>query len=199
MTVRARRATAREVSTSRSSTGRALTSPVMTSRAMTVAARSVRGFRGRVRTVPEATAHFVSVPGSMVPAKTAQGSIVRATIVRNSIGLAAIARARPEKTKAVANGRSIRAATGVHPIALPTVPPETMKTTARSSPSGRPSAAAAPIANATPIWIGARRGPPQSPKRPANASPRRWRGRVSLRAAMPRNGSCRAVSPSTAA
>ena len=80
---------------------------------------------------------------------------------------------------------------------MPTGRAVTMKTTAGSSPNVRPSVAAPPIANvrrtsAVPRGRHAKRNP-------ASASPRWWRVRGWPRAATPRDGSCRAASPSMAA
>ena len=99
--------------------------------------------------------------------------------------------------KAAAPGRSIRAATRDPLIATPIGHAATTRTTARSSPSVRRSAAAASIASARPT-SGVRRGL-RAKRNPASASPRWCRGPVSPRAATPRNGSCRAASRSTAA
>ena len=86
-----------------------------------------------------------------------------------------------------ATGRSIRAANRA------TVRAATMRTTARSSPSGRHSAAAANTASASQISTSAHRALRLKRKRPANASPRSSRVRDFVRAAMPRTGSCRVV------
>ena len=72
----------------------------------------------------------------------------------------------------------------------------TMRTTARSLPNARRSAAAAPIASATRTSAGRRVR--QRSRNPASASPRWCRGQGLPRAAMPKNGSCRGASRSTA-
>jgi len=55
------------------------------------------------------------------------------------------------------------------------------------------------IASASLIRQAAVREETEARRRPASASPRRWRAQGLPRAATPRNGSCRAGSPSTAA
>ncbi len=151
-------------------TSRVSTSRVMTSRARIVVATSARVFASR---------------------EDAQGIVpvlsVRAMIGRNST-------VRANGLRAAPTGRSIRAAKGVSPI----VRAATMKTTARYSPNARPSAAAAPIASASRTSRSARRGR-RAKRNPASASPRWCRAPGWPRAATPRNGSCRAASPSTAA
>ncbi len=153
----ARPAMARGVSTSRSSTGRALTNPVTTNRGTTAAARNVRGFRARAAIVRKVTARFANGPNSIDPV----------TIVRSSIGPAATT--TPEEPKAAGIGRNIRAA-----IAVPIGRAATMRMTAGSSPSARPLAAAAPIANARPR--SAVRRVRRVKRNPASASPRWCRG-----------------------
>ncbi len=101
---------------------------------------------------------------------------------------------RANGLKAAPTGRSIRAARQRSPIGRAA----TMKTTARYSPSARPSAAAANIASASRTSRSARHGR-RAKRNPASASPRWCRAPVSPRAATPRNGSCRAASRSTAA
>ena len=105
--------------------------------------------------------------GEERPRFRARVRIVHAASVHRVTDRVSIAR-----EKAAANGRSIRAVTGVLPIVLPTVRAATMKMTARSSPSGRRSAAVAPIANARSMTTGARHGLHRSRKRPASVSPR---------------------------
>ncbi len=156
-------------------TSPATTSPVTTSHGMIGVAKSVHVFRVRARTVPAATAHFANGPNSIARARIARNSTVRA-----------------KDPRAVRVGRSIRAAT-----AMPIGRGATTRMTARSSPSVRRSAAVAPIVNGFPTNA-VRRGR-RAKRNPASASPRWCRGRGWPRAATPRNGSCRAASPSTAA
>ncbi len=159
------------------------TNPVTTNRVTTAAAMSVRTFRACARIVPrgivpKVIARFGNGPSSTVPAR----------IVRNS----------SVRVKGAAPGRSIRAADRGLSIATPTGRAATRRTMLRFSPSVRRSAAAAPIGSARPISTNAQPGLPAR-RNPASASPRWCRGRDWLRAATPRNGSCRAASPSTAA
>ncbi len=110
-----------------------------------------------------------------------------AMIVR---GFLARARIVPKVTVRFASGRSSI-------VLVRIVRAATTKTTARSLQNARRSAAAAPIASAC-LTSGVRRGR-RAKRNPASASPRWCHGQASPRAAMPRNGSCRAGSPSTAA
>ena len=126
----------------------------------------------------DAGPHFVSGRNSTVPARTVRNSSARAN--------------------AAAPGRSIRATTRDPLIEMPIGRAATMRTTARSSPGVRHSAAAASIASASPISRSAHRGR-RAKRNPASAL-RKWcRAPALPRAATPRNGSCRAASPSTAA
>jgi hypothetical protein len=101
---------------------------------------------------------------------------------------------RANGLKAAPIGRSIRAARQ----RSPTGRVATMRTTARYLQNVRPSAVAANIASASRTSRNARHGR-RAKRNPASASPRWCRAPVSPRAGMPRNGSCRAASRSTAA
>ncbi len=138
----------REVSTSRSSTGHDLTSPATISRARTAAAKNDRDFRDRARIVPWATAHFANGPGPMGPRED-RPRFDRSRDDRPKFD-------RPRRDRDGAPGRNegrtdwqehSRSDRGRR-ITLAIVLAAKMRTTARSSPSGRRSAVVAPIVNA---------------------------------------------------
>ncbi len=118
---------------------------------------------------------------------TGRAMIATRTNVRVSRAPALTSHVRIARRVAAVTGRNIRAVKPVIALAA------TTRTTARSSPSGRHLAGAANIANASPISKSVRRVPRRRRRNPANASPRSSRVRVCARAAMPRNGSCRAA------
>jgi hypothetical protein len=143
----------------------------------------------------------VIAPKAIVRFASARNSILHAMIVRSSTAHAVIASATPGIAtaplgvpKAVPIGRSIPAASRARGALSARA--GTMRTTARSLPNGRRSAAAAPIASAH-LKSGALRARQRS-RNPASASPRSSHGQGLPRAVTPKNGSCRGASRSMA-
>ena len=151
-------------------------SPGVTGHGTIAAGQNVRGFRDRVRIGRKAIAPFAN----------GRNSIVRA----NASGL----KARPP-------GRSILAASSGPLTDFPSGRVVTTRTTTRYLQNVLPSAAAAPTASARANSTSARHAPNRSPnpsqRNRANALRRLSRAPGSPRAATPRSGLCRAVSPST--
>jgi pseudouridine synthase len=133
------------------------TNPVTTSRAATAVATSVHVSRARATiaqrvSVPVATGLFPIVRSgsgrsSIAPGRTVRSSTAPAGTAKAALGIATATLGVP---KAAPTGRSIHAATNGLPADLATGRAATTRTTARFLQSVRRSAAAAPIASASP-------------------------------------------------
>ena len=153
-------------------------------RSVRIAASAMPVPPAKVRAI--STSRALTDPATTAAARSVRASRVRARIARNSTVLARDRQAAP-------TGRSIRA---VKRVTIGRA--ARTRTTARFLQNAPPSAAVAPIASASLNSTSARRSRRAS-RNPASASPRWFPAPVSPRAAMPRNGSRRAASPSTAA
>jgi len=145
-------------------------SPATTDHAKRVAVTSGRDFRTSAKTFHLAMLRFASVRDLI-----AQVSVPSATPTGTSIRAA-----KNRRSATMRRGRAMATRTRAEP-----------------SQSVHRSAAAGPIANA--ISRSRARLVPRKRGKPANASPRSFRGRGLPRAATPKSGSCRDVSRSTAA
>jgi hypothetical protein len=148
--------------------GRAARREISTSHVTTGATPSVRVFRDRATVKLRVPLAAIVGRASSIGRK----ATVRVTTVRPEIVLASIVRGRIVLTT---TGRAVTAAPGrsghAGMIAM-IVRAATMRTTARFSPSARPSAAAAPIASVHPMMSAATPAQSRNRKRPANGSRR---------------------------
>ena len=180
---RARRVTARGISTSRGLTSLASTGPARNAAAV----MSARVFRARARIFPMVIAPEATVRRVIVRFGNGRNLTVRARTVRNSIGRAGIA-------KLQASGRTILKAHHGPPAAMRSDRLGTMRMIPRSSPSGQPLAVAANTASADLRSTGgiAIKLPSRRPgKKPANGLPRWWHAPALPHGGTPRSGSRR--------
>ncbi len=150
------------------------TSRASTSRARTAAARSVRDFRVRARIARKAIARFASGRNSTVPARPRGPSEIRASAPGKRLAGASAQRSRDRPRRDNEDDSKVFAK--------------------RPAFGGRGA-----YREREPDFEKRRRPGRRARRNPASASPRCCRGRGLPRAATPRNGSCRAASPSTAA